>query len=133
MIRHSDGPVSTLAPLAAAAASSNAAPPAVTANRAPVAPDATRSAKPAGAASAAPAVPAPTRGEVEQAVSSANEQMHSIAPSLQFEIDADTQQVVIRLVDRQDQRVLRQVPSAEMLAIARALERMQALLVRTRA
>jgi flagellar protein FlaG len=114
MIRHSDGPVSALSPL-------------------PVASDATRSAKPAGAATAVPAAPAPTRGEVEQAVSSANEQMHSIAPSLQFEIDADTQQVVIRLVDRQDQRVLRQVPSAEMLAIARALERMQALLVRTRA
>jgi|SRR5688572_27007103 flagellar protein FlaG len=114
MIRHSDGPVSTLAPLAAAAASSNAAPPAVTANRAPVAPE-------------------PTRAQIEQAVSRANEQMGAVAPSLQFEIDPDTQQVVIRLVDREDQRVLRQVPSAEMLAIARALERMQALLVRTRA
>ena len=38
--------------------------------------------------------------------------MTAVAPSLQFEIDPDTQVVVIRLVDRQDQRVLRQVPSA---------------------
>ena len=114
MIRHSDGPVSILAPLAAAAVAVNAATPAATANRAPVAPE-------------------PTRGQIEQAVSRANEQMGVVAPSLQFEVDPDTQQVVIRLVDRQDQRVLRQVPSAEMLAIARALERMQALLVRTRA
>jgi len=114
MIRHTDGPVSALLPL-------------------PAAPGAVKSVKPASPAAENPATPAPTRAEVEQAVSSANEQMHTIAPSLQFEIDAETQQVVIRLVDRQDQRVLRQVPSAEMLAISRALERMQALLVRTRA
>ena len=114
MIRHTDGPVSALPPL-------------------PPAPSAAKSVKPAAVAAAGPAAPAPTRAEVEKAVSSANEQMHTIAPSLQFEIDAETQQVVIRLVDRQDQRVLRQVPSVEMLAISRALERMQALLVRTRA
>ena len=36
-------------------------------------------------------------------------------------------------LDRVDQQVLRQVPSPEMLAIARALERMQTLLVRARA
>jgi flagellar protein FlaG len=114
MIRHSDGPVSVLAPLAAAAVAVSTASPAAAANRTPVAPE-------------------PTRGQIEQAVSRANEQMGSVAPSLQFEIDPDTQQVVIRLVDREDQRVLRQVPSVEMLAIARALERMQALLVRTRA
>ena len=114
MIRQSDGPVSALPPL-------------------PGALGAVKGVKPAaGATPPAPATP-PTRAEVEKAVASANEQMHTIAPSLQFEIDADTKQVVIRLVDRQDQRVLRQVPSPEMLAISRALERMQALLVRTRA
>ena len=78
-------------------------------------------------------VVATTRAEVEEAVAQANQRMTSIAPSLQFEIDPDTQRVVIRLIDRQDDRVLRQVPSPEMLEIARALERMQALLVRTRA
>ena len=114
MIRHSDGSVTALPPLPAALGTA-------------------KSVKPAPAATVTPAAPEPTRFEIEQAVSSANEQMHAVAPSLQFEVDADTQQVVIRLVDRQDQRVLRQVPSAEMLAIARALERMQALLVRTRA
>jgi flagellar protein FlaG len=113
MIRHSDGSVTALPPLPAALGTA-------------------KSVKPAPAANA-PAAPEPTRVEIEQAVSSANEQMHTIAPSLQFEVDADTRQVVIRLVDRQDQRVLRQVPSPEMLEIARALERMQALLLRTRA
>ena len=59
--------------------------------------------------------------------------MSAVAPSLQFEIDPDTRAVVIRLVDRPDQRVLRQVPSTEMLAISRALARMHALLLRTHA
>ena len=114
MIRHSDGPVSALPPL-------------------PATPAVARSARAANAATVAPAAPEPSHAEVEAAVSRANEHMGSIAPSLQFEVDPDTQRVVIRLVDRQDQRVLRQVPSPEMLEIARALERMQALLVRTRA
>ena len=75
----------------------------------------------------------PTRVQLERAVAQANQQMNAVAPSLQFEIDPETREVIIRLVDKQDQRVLRQVPSAEMLAIARALERMHTLLVRTRA
>jgi|SRR5688572_8663685 len=110
-----DVPISSLPPLpdALAAPASHAAQP-----------------RPAAAVSAPPV---PTREQLEQAVAQANRQMNAIAPSLQFEIDPETRTVVIRLVDREDQRVLRQVPSVEMLAIARALERMQALLVRTRA
>lgn len=116
MIRQPDGPVSALPPLPDTLGT-------------PVGP-----ASPAATVATVAPVPAePTRAQVEQAVAQANRQMTAVAPSLQFEIDPDTQVVVIRLVDRQDQRVLRQVPSVEMLAIARALERMQALLVRTRA
>lgn len=88
---------------------------------------------PSQAEAAAPVSPVPTRAQLEQAVAQANQQMTAIAPSLQFEIDPETRVVVIRLVDRQDQSVLRQVPSREMLAIARALERMHSLLLRTRA
>lgn len=82
---------------------------------------------------ATPPAEAATREQVAQAVSRANRQMAAVAPSLQFEVDPDTRDVIIRLVDQQDRKVLRQVPAPEMLAIARALDRMQALLVRTRA
>jgi flagellar protein FlaG len=101
----------------------------------PVAPE-DRALPAAGAAQTpAPATPEPepARAEIEAAVERANRQMSAVAPSLEFEIDPESHSVVIRLVDRQDQRVLRQVPSPEMLAIARALDRMQSLLVRTRA
>ena len=116
MIRQLEGPVSSLPPLPDALG-------------APAGP----ASQPRTSVAAAQPPALPTRAQVEQAVAQANRQMNAIAPSLQFEIDPETQTVVIRLVDREDQRVLRQVPSAEMLAIARALERMQALLVRTRA
>jgi flagellar protein FlaG len=77
--------------------------------------------------------PPTSRSEIARLVEQANRQMASVTPALEFRIDPDTERVVIRLVDRQDQQVLRQVPAPEMLAIARALDRMQTLLLRTRA
>jgi flagellar protein FlaG len=64
------------------------------------------------------------------AVANANRTIQAFTQALEFEVDADTKKIVIRLVDTQDHRVLRQVPAPEMLEIARALERMQTLLVR---
>ena len=116
MISRTEGPVSSLPPLPDSLGAASGQPTAVGRPEA-----------------ATPPPAAPTRVQLEQAVEQANRQMAAVAPSLQFEIDPDTEVVVIRLVDRQDQRVLRQVPSPEMLAIARALERMHSLLLRTRA
>jgi flagellar protein FlaG len=82
---------------------------------------------------AAAAATVPSREAIERAVERANRQMAAVAPSLEFEVDPDTHQVVVRLVDREDRRVLRQVPSPEMLEIARALERMQSMLLRGKA
>lgn len=82
---------------------------------------------------AAPTAPAQDPGDVERAVARANVQMAAVSPSLQFEVDRETRRVVIRLVDREDRQVLRQVPAQEMLDIARALDRMQAHLVRGKA
>ena len=77
--------------------------------------------------------PAPTRAEVQVAVDQANATLASMDHALEFTIDPDTRAVVVRLIDRQDNRVLRQVPSPEMLAIAKALDRMQGMLLQSRA
>jgi flagellar protein FlaG len=74
--------------------------------------------------------PQATAEQVRAAVANANRHIRSYSQALEFEVDPDTDKIVIRLVDTQDRRVLRQVPSQEMLAIARALERMQSRLVR---
>jgi len=94
-----------------------------------------------GGVSAAPAPepvgdrspPPPSRAEVQAAVDKANASLSTMDHALEFTIDPDTRAVVVRLIDRQDNRVLRQVPSPEMLAIAKALDRMQGMLLQSRA
>ena len=77
--------------------------------------------------------PSPGRAEVQAAVDKANASLSTMDHALEFTIDPDTRAVVVRLIDRQDNRVLRQVPSPEMLAIAKALDRMQGMLLQSRA
>src|SRR2546427_7131721 len=72
----------------------------------------------------------PTLPQVQAAVEQANKMIRALAATLEFEIDPDTHTTVIRLIDNSDHKVLRQVPSHEMLEIARALGRVQGLLVR---
>jgi flagellar protein FlaG len=74
----------------------------------------------------------PSRDAVESAVQAANAALEAQDQSLQFIIDPDTRSVVVRLVDTRNNEVLRQVPSEEMLAIAKAIDRMELPLLRTR-
>ena len=89
-------------------------------------------ARQAPAAATAPTA-APARDPVETAVHAANAALAVRDASLRFEIDPDTQKLVVRLVDTQDRKVLRQVPSEEMLAIARSIGRMELALLRKHA
>ena len=95
---------------------------------APAAPQAQPPASSVAAPTAAPAAEA-----VKKAVSEANEALKSLSQAVEFEYDSDANVTVIRLVDTQDKKVLRQIPSPEMLEISRALERMQTMLVRGKA
>lgn len=94
------------------------------------------------AQSAAPAA-APTHGneaavhtaELESARRAANQQLQKNGCELAFEFDDATGHVVVRLIDTKTKEVLRQVPSRETLAIARALseDRSQGVLLHTNA
>jgi flagellar protein FlaG len=57
----------------------------------------------------------------------------AVADSLQFSIDQDSGRTVVKVVDVQTNAVLRQIPSEEMLELAKDLDRMQGLLVRQQA
>jgi len=52
---------------------------------------------------------------------------------LKFTVDDKTGTVVVRVVDTETDQLIRQIPSEEMLAIARNMEQMQGLLVRREA
>ena len=94
---------------------------------------ATPGAQPGSAPASPPKAPAAaatvTREAVAAAVESANRYLGTIGQSLRFQIDEDTGKTVVRIVDEESGEVLRQFPSDEMLAVARALERASAALL----
>lgn len=71
---------------------------------------------------------APSPDAVRAAAAEANRAIAAFTHALQFEVDPGTRTVVVRLIDTQDGRVLRQIPTQEMLDIARSLARMQTML-----
>jgi len=72
-----------------------------------------------------------TQGNVQQAVEKINEAIKSMGASsnLEFSMDDETETVVVRVVDKQTNEVIRQIPSEEVLQIAKALDKLQGLLV----
>lgn len=69
---------------------------------------------------------APVESEVREAVREANRHFQEQSLNLQYSMDDDTKKMIIRLVDATSGEVIRQIPSEEMLAIARALDRAMA-------
>jgi flagellar protein FlaG len=75
----------------------------------------------------------PTAATLAKAVESINITMRAMAQGLEFTIDDDSKRLVVKVVDQQTKEVLRQMPSAEALEIAKALDRVQGLLIRQKA
>jgi flagellar protein FlaG len=92
--------------------------------------------KPADAAAraggaASPAAPkAPAKDELAQAVKSINNVLRERSPGLEFSIDLDSDRSVVKVVDKDTNEVIRQMPSREALEIAKAIDKLQSLLVR---
>jgi flagellar protein FlaG len=89
-------------------------------------------AAPASAPAASPQ-PAPTLAEITQAVNSINQAMQAMSRDLEFSVDADTKETVVKIVDQRTKEVLRQIPSAEALAIAKSIDQVQGLLIKQKA
>lgn len=83
------------------------------------------------AAGAPPVPPQPAAGavEVDAAIEAANQSMRTVATNLKFEKDTTTGKTVVRVIDSETQKILRQMPSEEMLAMSKALDRLQGLMV----
>lgn len=69
------------------------------------------------------------REQVEKAVEDVQRFVETMNNSLQFSIDDESGRTVVKVIDRQTEEVLRQIPSEEMLDIARALGKLKGLLV----
>lgn len=92
----------------------------------------TRPAEPVSQA-AAPHSGQPRPEQVQQAVQQLRQVVAPVARSLQFSVDDATGKTIVRVVDSATKEVIRQIPSEEVLAIARALDRLQGLLFKGKA
>jgi flagellar protein FlaG len=106
----------------------------------PVSP-AQQQARPVPAASApAPSagVAAPEKSPVDQkqlaaAVEELNKSVGAKNTGLEFSVDKEAHETIVKVVDQSTKEVLRQIPSEEALEMAKALDKMQGLLIQNQA
>ncbi|GGE84919.1 flagellar protein FlaG [Massilia psychrophila] len=74
--------------------------------------------------------PVPSEDQVTQALKSINDLLQSRSPDLEFSVDKDSDRTIVKVVDKKTLEVIRQMPSEEALQIAKALDRLQSMLIR---
>ena len=77
--------------------------------------------------------PAPTKDQVEQAVARVKEVLRGTTSRLEIEIDPDLHRAVIKILNGESGEIIRQIPSQELLDLAKHLDEPKGLLVRERA
>jgi flagellar protein FlaG len=75
----------------------------------------------------------PTGKAVGEAVDSINRAMKTLSNRIEFSIDEDSKRQVVKVIDPDTREVIRQMPSEEALQIAKALDRLQGLLIKHQA
>lgn len=76
---------------------------------------------------------APEKLDVKEAVEKISEFVSSRQSELSFSIDDASGSQIVKIMDTQTKQVIRQFPSEEAVAIARALDKLQGLLIRDKA
>ena len=68
--------------------------------------------------------------EIEDAVAKVQKVVANQANNLLFSIDEDSGRTVVKVVDSSTMEMIRQIPSEEILSIAKALDKLQGLLLK---
>ena len=71
--------------------------------------------------------------ELQEAVDSMNDFVSSLRNTLNFSIDKDTGRTVVKVIDQATDEVIKQIPSEEMLAISKAIDKLKGLLIEQKA
>lgn len=66
---------------------------------------------------------------LQEAVNEMARAIEPVAQNLRFSIDEDTGKTVVKVVDTHTDEVIRQIPSEELIAISRALNKLQGVLL----
>ncbi|THC39560.1 flagellar protein FlaG [Massilia sp. Mn16-1_5] len=76
---------------------------------------------------------APGHAELGNVVADLNKVAQANAQGVRFSVDEDTGRTVVKVVDTQTDKVLRQIPSVEALKLWRSIEQMQGVMLREKA
>ncbi len=71
--------------------------------------------------------------DVDQALEKINTAVQAFSQTLEFSVDKDTDSFIVKVVDKETKEVIRQIPSEELLNIAKALDKLQGLLIKDKA
>lgn len=84
---------------------------------------------------AQPSNTAPSQEQLKSTVAQMNQLVQNMphGTNLEFTVDDDTKINVIKVVDKTTNEVIRQFPSEELLSIAKAIDRLQGLIIRQNA
>ena len=74
-----------------------------------------------------------SRSQLANAVKQINQALPASAQGLEFTVDDDSQQTIVKVIDRSTKEVLRQIPSTEAMEIAKSLDKMMGLLIKQQA
>ncbi|MGE5652419.1 flagellar protein FlaG [Noviherbaspirillum sp. UKPF54] len=75
----------------------------------------------------------PSMNQTHEALKQINDTMKKLSQDLEFTVDEDSERPIVKVVDQQTKEVIRQIPTQEALEIAKALDRVQGLLIRQKA
>ncbi|MDD5297981.1 MAG: flagellar protein FlaG [Rhodocyclaceae bacterium] len=88
-----------------------------------------------GTSPLAPVAPVkePTAEQLNHAMQEVQKAVAPVAQELQFSIDKDTGRTVVKVMDTETHKVVRQIPSEEVMAMAQQLDKLQGLLMKDKA
>jgi flagellar protein FlaG len=75
----------------------------------------------------------PGQAELGNAIADLNKVAQANAQGVRFSLDEDSGRTVVKVVDTQTDKVLRQIPSVEALKLWRSIEQMQGVMLRDKA
>lgn len=76
------------------------------------------------------AEPAPTTEQLNDALKSINNALQVRSQDLAFSVDSESERTIVTVTDKTTNEVIRQMPTKEAMEIAKALDRLQSLLIK---
>jgi flagellar protein FlaG len=70
------------------------------------------------------------KDELVGAVKKLNEHVAPALQTIEFSLDQESKRMIVKVVDTETQKVLRQIPNEEVMAMSKTLDKLQGLVIR---